>query len=261
MTLGKAARIVLVVGAVVGAGRGIAEAQPGATTLGLVQDAGTYTFSWSRVTGATYYYLWVNENGVTKLQQWFTAVDAKCAASEPSCTVTVPLPAMQFVSGYWWVQTWSPAGYGAWSAQGTYLIRPPKPPIVADSSNRYIGTLLSSNFVLLDVNGIPAQVIVLPTGFTSATVTLFYLQASCAGQAYSFMALPDRVEFTTGVANAFLYRGAPQSAMVVSKKDANNDGSFSACTADGQVRNIMPVAQLNLTSQLGSLTPPFKIIR
>jgi hypothetical protein len=239
-----------------------AEAQPGATTLGLVQDAGAYTFSWTRVSDATYYYLWVNENGTVKLQQWFTSLEAKCAGSEPSCTVTVPLPAMQFVSGYWFVQTWSPAGYGAWSSQGTYVIRPPKPPIVADSANRYIGTLLASNWAVIDVNGAPAQLVIQPnSGFQTNSVFLYYLLASCAGQAYTFQSFPDQLQFTTGVANAYLTRGAPQSVVTVSTKTANTDGSFTACTADGNLRNIMPVNVLNLTSQLGGFTTPFKVVR
>ncbi len=71
-------------------------------------------FGWSDVPGATWYYLWVNEGSTNLTKRWYRAEDLFC--EEGSCGAPIP-DAVDFEPGdyTWWVQTWSPAGYGPWS--------------------------------------------------------------------------------------------------------------------------------------------------
>jgi hypothetical protein len=72
------------------------------------------TYTWTRVPGASYYYLWVQVvMGAPVVQTWVRA-DQVCGAS--GCAFT---PATGLASGASfnvWVQTWNDAGYGPWSA-------------------------------------------------------------------------------------------------------------------------------------------------
>ncbi len=71
----------------------------------------TPTYTWNAVTGATWYYLWVNGPSGKVIAQWY---EASAVCSGVTCTVT---PATTLVSGshIWWIQTWNSAGYGPWS--------------------------------------------------------------------------------------------------------------------------------------------------
>ncbi|MBE2272141.1 MAG: hypothetical protein IAE80_28160, partial [Anaerolinea sp.] len=81
---------------------------------------GQTNFTWSRVPGAAWYYVWVSLDyyGVG-VDQWFEA-SAVCSAD--TCSANVPVQTLP--GGYtWWVQAWSsPGGYGAWSEPARYTI-------------------------------------------------------------------------------------------------------------------------------------------
>jgi hypothetical protein len=241
----------------------LAFAQPGLTSLVSVQESGSYTFTFTRVDGATWYYLWANEGATPKFQKWFTAAELRCAGTEANCFIAIPLPRAAFGTHAWWVQTYGPTLYGPWSAQGSWTSRPPMPPIVTDSTGQYLGSLMSDNYVLMDVAGLPARAVILPTGFMTISVSLFYTQVSCGGQAYANAVIPDRIEFpfTVGVSQGYLIRGAPITATSVSTRQTNANGTFGTCDADGNSRTMMPVTQVDLTSQFGSLTMPLKVVR
>jgi hypothetical protein len=90
---------------------------PGAATL--IGPSGTIntavpTYTWNAVSSATWYYLWVNENGGNVVKQWYTASDAGCAGGTGICSVT-PNVALAAGSAIWWIQTWNSNGYGPWS--------------------------------------------------------------------------------------------------------------------------------------------------
>lgn len=87
---------------------------PGAATL--VSPTGTTsaaspTFTWNRVTGATWYYVWVDTAaGASAIREWVTDA-AVCSGT--TCSVSRPLA----VGSYsWWIQTWNSSGYGPWSS-------------------------------------------------------------------------------------------------------------------------------------------------
>lgn len=241
----------------------LAFAQPGQTSLVSVQESGSYTFTFTRVAGATLYYLWVNEGGTLLFQKWFTAAEVSCAGTEVTCSIAVALPRAMFGTHPWWVQTWGPAGYGPWSSHGWWTSRPPMPPMVTDATGRYVGTLMSDNLVLLDVDGLPAKAIIVPTGFDSPFIRRWYLQAGCAGQGYGLAVIPDQIDFFTanGVSKGYLTRGTPITATFVSTHHVSWDGTVGLCTAVGSQLTLMPVTEIDLTSQLGSLTMPFKVVR
>ena len=68
------------------------------------------TYTWNKVTTATYYHLYVNgPNGVV-LDKWYEA-SAICTTS----TCTVLSPTLGGGAHLWYVQTWNSAGYGPWS--------------------------------------------------------------------------------------------------------------------------------------------------
>jgi hypothetical protein len=91
---------------------------PGKATL--VSPSGSIsstnpTYTWSAVSAATWYQLWVNDGvGSPKIQLWYTATQAGCASGTGTCSVT---PATAVAAGQcrWWILTWNTYGYGPWS--------------------------------------------------------------------------------------------------------------------------------------------------
>src|SRR5574341_1036945 len=90
---------------------------PGAATLGAPNGSiGTNynpTYTWNKVTGATWYYLWVNApSGNGYIKQWF---DASLVCDASTCSAT---PAKTLAGGAhtWFIQTWNSTGLGPWSA-------------------------------------------------------------------------------------------------------------------------------------------------
>jgi hypothetical protein len=70
------------------------------------------TYQWNEVSGATWYYLWVDGPSGNVIKIWYTSAQANCNGS--TCSVT---PATTLGSGahLWAVQTYNDAGYGPWS--------------------------------------------------------------------------------------------------------------------------------------------------
>jgi uncharacterized repeat protein (TIGR03803 family) len=91
---------------------------PPATTL--ISPTGsistqTPTYTWTKVSSASWYYLWVENHGGTPpvIQTWYTAASL-CSTS--TCSVT---PAVTLAAGNmhtWWVETYDGLGYGPWSS-------------------------------------------------------------------------------------------------------------------------------------------------
>ena len=72
------------------------------------------TFSWSAVTNATWYQLWVTDTTGVRYQKWFTSTETNCASSS-TCSISIitPLTPGQV---HFWVQAWRPGVLGPWSA-------------------------------------------------------------------------------------------------------------------------------------------------
>ena len=94
---------------------------PPATTL--ISPSGgnataTPTYTWNAASGATWYYLWVNDATGNVIKKWYTASQGGCAAGSGTCSIQHATP----VTGisHWWVRTWNSAGVGPWSAGNTF---------------------------------------------------------------------------------------------------------------------------------------------
>lgn len=96
-------------------------ALPGAATLlsptGSITDT-TPTYTWNKVSDATWYYLWVNGPSGNVIKQWYTA-SAIC--SGVTCSVT-PTTTLGSGSHIWWIQTWNDLGYGPWSTSTNFSL-------------------------------------------------------------------------------------------------------------------------------------------
>jgi hypothetical protein len=74
----------------------------------------TPAYIWKTVPGATWYYLWVNDNTGNKIKKWYKASDVQGESDMDICTVT-PHVELETGAGRWWVRTWNANGYGPWS--------------------------------------------------------------------------------------------------------------------------------------------------
>jgi uncharacterized protein YjiK len=101
---------------------------PGKATL--ISPAGTITntqptFTWNRVNGATWYYLWINGPSGNVFKKWYSTNEASCGGS--NCSVTPAGLTLSSGNYTWWIQTWNDAGYGPWSEGMTFNL--PAPPL------------------------------------------------------------------------------------------------------------------------------------
>jgi hypothetical protein len=72
------------------------------------------TYSWNRVSAASWYYLWVQPTGGSPVVlKWLQAHEV-CNATTCAATPVVSLSSGQ--SYQFWVQTWNDEGYGPFSA-------------------------------------------------------------------------------------------------------------------------------------------------
>ncbi len=82
------------------------------------------TYTWSAVSSATWYLLWVNDSGTqAKINQWYKAADAGCGSGTGTCAVT-PSVSLASGNGQWWIQTWNESGYGPWSDGMVFSVQP-----------------------------------------------------------------------------------------------------------------------------------------
>jgi parallel beta-helix repeat protein len=77
----------------------------------------TPTYSWNQVSGATWYYLWVNGPNGNVIQQWYSSTQAGCNGT--TCSVT-PSTALSAGTYSWWIQSWNSAGYSPWSSAASF---------------------------------------------------------------------------------------------------------------------------------------------
>jgi len=77
--------------------------------------------SWSQSDpAATWFHLWINRDGSKYLDQWIEGTTNWTASTD-----------MSGGDYAWWVQAWSPAGYGPWSTNSTFTIQTAVPNTIA----------------------------------------------------------------------------------------------------------------------------------
>jgi hypothetical protein len=99
---------------------------PGGATL--VSPSGSITdttpdYTWNKVYGAPWYYLWANGPSGTIIQKWYEATSV-CSGS--ICSVT-PAEILGPGAHSFYVQTWNSTGYGPWSAAMNFSMPIPWP--------------------------------------------------------------------------------------------------------------------------------------
>jgi hypothetical protein len=99
-------------------GVGVPAATPLVSPSGNIID-NTPAYVWNAVSGATWYYLWVNDSSGNKIKQWYTAEAVGCASGLGTCTTTSTI-LLANGAGQWWVQTWNASGYGPWSIANSF---------------------------------------------------------------------------------------------------------------------------------------------
>ncbi|MEW6400631.1 MAG: hypothetical protein AB1649_02465, partial [Chloroflexota bacterium] len=106
------------------------------------------TYQWGQVTGATWYYLWVNGPSGKVLDHWYQS-SSICGAGLCSINPGVTLGGGNHT---WWVQTWNSAGYGPWSSAKNFTtaipVIPAKPILTGPTGN--IGTNYSPTYIFSD---------------------------------------------------------------------------------------------------------------
>lgn len=87
-------------------------------------NTGAPTFTWSQLTGAAWYYLWVSSDSGHVIDQWYQL--SVCGGGTCSVTPPLSLPAGNY---RWWIQAWSPEdGYSPWSAESNFSVSIPDVP-------------------------------------------------------------------------------------------------------------------------------------
>jgi hypothetical protein len=103
-------------------GKSFTVSPPAAVTLvsptGSVANNPTYT--WNPVSGATWYFLWVDGPGGNVFRQWYTSEQANCNGN--TCSISNATPNLSAGSYSWWIQTWGDTGYGPWSSGMNFSI-------------------------------------------------------------------------------------------------------------------------------------------
>jgi hypothetical protein len=95
-----------------------APAPPGKATLlspGGNISINTPVFTWTDVSGTTWYYLWINNSSGLVFKQWYTAAQANCDGA--ICSITPAGVNLTNGNYSWWIQTWNDVGYGPWSSR------------------------------------------------------------------------------------------------------------------------------------------------
>jgi hypothetical protein len=82
------------------------------------------TYTWDTVSGATWYYLWVDGPSGNVIQKWYTAAQASCNGT--TCSVSNATPGLVAGTHPWKVQTWNETGFGLWSDTISFTPTPPE---------------------------------------------------------------------------------------------------------------------------------------
>jgi secreted trypsin-like serine protease len=115
-----------------------------ATLISPTNSIGTNNpgYTWNEVSGATWYYLWVDGPSGNVIQTWYTAAQANCNGS--TCSVANATPGLSTGSHTWWIQTYNSVGYGPWSDPMTFS--PPMPTLPGKATlNSPTGSIGTNN--------------------------------------------------------------------------------------------------------------------
>lgn len=76
-------------------------------------------YQWNKVSGSTWYYLWINGPSGTVFKKWYTAEEVAC---HTICAIRASPLTLGPGTYNWWIQTWNDEGYGPWSDPMSFQI-------------------------------------------------------------------------------------------------------------------------------------------
>jgi hypothetical protein len=96
-------------------------------------------YTWNEVSGATWYYLWVDGSSGNVIKKWYTSDQANCDGT--TCSIDNVTPNLSAGNYTWWIQTWNEGGYGPWSEAMNFTLTPPgKATLVSPSATTATNT-------------------------------------------------------------------------------------------------------------------------
>jgi hypothetical protein len=241
-------------------------AAPGTAVLvgvgGAVLAGSPMVFSWNAVAGATWYYLWVNDQTGTRHTVWYTAAQVGCASGESVCSVTVGA-ALKVGPAYWWIRTWDPSGYGPWSPAGRFsVVSPAEGGLrIVDLNGTTVGTMVDETKVVRPINGRLAIVRASAGGFFFEGVSLDYTSTDCSGQAYTRVDLLPYLTLAGSFSNGYLAGSDVASRLHQSSKSISESGVVGSCSSTNSTFNSVRIDPYNAASELGGLLPPFSVVQ
>ena len=249
-----------------GVAAGRLTAAPGPAVLvgvgGAVQAGNPMVFSWNAVAGATWYYLWVNNQTGTRHTVWYAAAQAGCASGESVCSVTVGT-SLKAGPAYWWIRTWDPSGYGPWSPAGPFsVVSPAEGGLrIVDLNGTTVGRMIDETKLARLINGRLVILRASAAGFSWEGVSLYYTIAGCTGQAYTRIDLLPYLRLAGSFSNGYLAGTAVASRVHQSTRSISESGVVEDCFSTDSTFNSVPVDPYNATSELGGLLAPFSVVQ
>jgi hypothetical protein len=103
----------------------VATSVPAAPTLiyptgGVDTPSSNPNFQWNAVSGATWYYIWVDGPTGFLYTQWVTATQAGCPTGTGTCAFGPTQTLTQTGTHKWWVKGWNATGHGPYSSAGVW---------------------------------------------------------------------------------------------------------------------------------------------
>jgi hypothetical protein len=219
-------------------------------------------FSWNAVAGATWYYLWVNDQTGAKHTVWYTAAQVGCASGESICSVTVGAP-LKVGPAHWWIRTWDPSGYGPWSPAGAFAVVSPAEGglRIVDQNARTVGTMIDETKVVRPINGRLVIVRASAGGFFFEELSLDYTSTNCTGQAYTRVDLLPYLTLAGSFSNGYLADSDVALRVHQSTKSVSQTGVVGNCTAMNSEFHSVSINPYDATSELGGLQAPFSVVQ
>lgn len=155
------------------------------------------TYTWNQVTGATQYYLWVNDSTGNVITEFYTPVQAGCNGT--TCSVT-HATALVNGSAIWWIQASNTSGNGPWSTAMYFTVgTAPNTPILLSPNGS--GTPNLPSYTWNEVVGATQYYLWVDDSTGTKIQELFTpAQASCNGTTCSVTPIAPSNTLADGVA-------------------------------------------------------------
>jgi hypothetical protein len=242
---------------------GVGAAPPPASTLTTATGTEALSFTWNVAAGATWYYLWVNDDDAApKFTKWYTAEEAGCVGTQAICSVTVAL-SWRPGAGRWWIRTNNADGNGPWSAAQNFTIPQHRPFRVMDSSvpAKEVGVVLVDQLMIRTINGVPRVLRMDQNGFqVDSPFTTWHNSNTCGDTPYAGAAFPQRLYVLNAAKTVGFLTNADAAARAFTYNRAYTNGVAGPCLAAAASFPSVSLTSNDPSAALGGFVPPFVIL-